>query len=94
MLSVQYIREHAELVREALRRRHSEAPVDQVLALDEQRRSLLGEVESLRAEQNSAGKQIGAARGEERAALIAAQRGGSERLKQLEPVLSETERQL
>lgn len=52
MLPLQYVRENADEVRENLRRRNTDAPLDDVLALDRRRRDLLAEVEALRAERN------------------------------------------
>ncbi|NOQ43818.1 MAG: serine--tRNA ligase, partial [Dehalococcoidia bacterium] len=59
MLSLQFIRENPELVREALQKRQSGEFIDDVLAFDEQRRSLLTDVESLKARRNEVSKQIG-----------------------------------
>lgn len=59
VLSIQLLRENPDLVRQALARRHAEAPLDEALALDAQWRSLLAEVESLRAERNALSKEIG-----------------------------------
>jgi len=59
MLSIQLLREHPEDVRRALARRHTEAPLDEALALDDDWRRVLSEVESLRAERNAISKEIG-----------------------------------
>ena len=59
MLSLQFIRENPEAVREALAKRRMEAPLDELLALDQERRRLLHEAETLRAERNSLSKEIG-----------------------------------
>lgn len=59
MLSIQFIRENPDAVRRALARRHTEAPLDEVLALDAEWRSVLADVESLRAERNALSKEIG-----------------------------------
>ncbi len=59
MLSIQLIRENPELVRHALARRHTEAPLDEALALDTDWRAVLAEVESLRAERNALSKEVG-----------------------------------
>jgi len=59
MLSVQLLRENPDLVRRSLERRHTEAPLDQALALDAQWREIIGEVESLRAEKNTISKEVG-----------------------------------
>ncbi len=53
------VRENPEIVREALLKRNMDpAPVDQVISLDTERRALLTEVETLKAERNSVSKEI------------------------------------
>src|SRR3989441_1155326 len=61
MLSIQLLREHPDDVRRALARRHTEAPLDEALALDAQWRGVLAEVEPLRSERNTTSKEIGEA---------------------------------
>ena len=60
MLNPALIRENPDIVRQALAARQTEAPLDDVLALDGQRRVLLQQVETLRAERNAAGKESAA----------------------------------
>jgi len=50
MLALQYIRDHADLVRAGALRKGEDAPIDEILALDQEHRLALGEEESLRAE--------------------------------------------
>ena len=59
MLSIQFIRQNPEVVRAAMEKRHDSAPLDEILALDEQRRKLLFEVESLRAQRKQGSKKYG-----------------------------------
>ncbi len=59
MLDIQRIREKPEEVQAALARRGIEPPVDRILELDAERRSLLTQVETLKGERNRASKQIG-----------------------------------
>ncbi len=60
MLDINLIREQPDLVRKALRDRQMDAaPVDAILKLDDQRRGMLTEVESLKAERNTVSKEIG-----------------------------------
>jgi len=85
MIELTHIREHADEVRAAIAALNGSAPIDEILALDEQRRELLGEVETLRAERNRVSKQIPkikdkAAKGE----LIVSMRQVGERIKQIE----------
>jgi seryl-tRNA synthetase len=59
MLPIQLLRETPDLVRRALQRRHTDAPLDEALTLDTRWRETLTEVESLRAEKNTISKEIG-----------------------------------
>jgi seryl-tRNA synthetase len=60
MLDINIIRETPDIIRKALADRQMDpAPVDAILALDSRRRSLLAEVEVLKAERNSVSKEIG-----------------------------------
>ena len=59
MLEINLIREKPEIVRKALADRQMDtAPVEQVLTLDAERRSLLTQVEKLKAERNAVSKEI------------------------------------
>ncbi|MFN8556853.1 MAG: serine--tRNA ligase [Dehalococcoidia bacterium] len=85
MLSMQYIRDNAADVRAMLARRHVEAPLDEILALDVEHRRLLRESEELKAERNAASKRIGATKDpEERGRLIAEQQGAREQIDRLD----------
>ncbi|MEK7681497.1 MAG: hypothetical protein AAB369_01560, partial [Chloroflexota bacterium] len=66
MISLQFIREYPEAVREGLAKRGATAPIDDILELDRQRRKTLVEMETLRAQQNKASKEIGQVLGEAR----------------------------
>ena len=95
MLAMQFIREHPDTVRRSLALRHVEAPLEEALLLDEDRRRLLGEVEALKADRNEAGRAIGKARdGATRDRLIAAQREVAGRIDALDVELREVERRL
>ena len=60
MLDIRLIRENPEIVREALKKRQADdAIIDEILALDEKRRAILGKVENLKAERNAVSKEIG-----------------------------------
>jgi seryl-tRNA synthetase len=59
MLSLKAIRENPEAIRHGLNRLHAKAPLDDILAADEERRGLLAEVEALKAERNRVSKEIG-----------------------------------
>ena len=59
MLAINLIREKPEVVREALDRRgEDQAPLDRILELDEQRRTILTSSEALRARRNQVSKEL------------------------------------
>jgi seryl-tRNA synthetase len=94
VLDLREIRQDLEPAREGLRRRGIDpALLDEALELDERRRSVLPELEQLRAEKNSASKQIGELQrgGEDASAAIDAVRELSEREKRLDEELAEVE---
>ena len=95
MISAQMIREQPDDIRRSLERRHAEAPLDEAIEVDEQRRRVLVELEELRASRNTAGRAIGKAKdNEQRQQLIAAQRESASRIDELEEQLRETEASL
>ncbi len=59
MLDLNFIRQHPDKVKAALVDLNAEAPIDEILQLDQQRRELLKEVEVLRQERNAGSKVIG-----------------------------------
>ncbi len=60
MLDIKWMREHRDELADAMARLHAtDAPWARALELDEQRRELLTQVETLRAERNAGSKQIG-----------------------------------
>jgi seryl-tRNA synthetase len=59
MLDLNYIRQNIDEVKAKLVDLNTEAPVDEILTLDQKRRDLLKEVEMLRQERNSGSKVIG-----------------------------------
>ncbi|HOT91718.1 MAG TPA: serine--tRNA ligase [Anaerolineae bacterium] len=93
MLDIELIRNDIERVREALRKRNDDPTlVDKVYALDVQRRQMLQEVETLRAERNRVSKEIGQMKDKDaRQARIAEMRALGERLAALEEKLREVE---
>ncbi|MCX6022766.1 MAG: serine--tRNA ligase, partial [Chloroflexi bacterium] len=90
MLNLQYIREHPEEVRAALARRHTPAPLDELLELDRRRREVLIELEGLRARRNEVSKQIGQMK-ERPPELIAEMRQVGDRIKGLEVIVNRVE---
>jgi seryl-tRNA synthetase len=96
VLDINLIRENPDLVREALRKRQNDPePVDQVLKLDEQRRTLIHQVENLKAERNTVSKEIGKMKDQsERQEKIDRMRMVGERIAALDENLRTVENQL
>ena len=59
MLDLRLIREDPDRVKAAIATTYTDAPLDEIVALDERRRALLTEVESLKAELNQGSKEVG-----------------------------------
>ncbi len=70
VLDIKLIRDQPDFVRQRLATRGAgdEAQIDALLKLDEQRRKLLAEVETLKAQRNRASKEIGALMGQKKTA--------------------------
>lgn len=61
MLDIKFIRENRELVKEGIKSKNQKIDIDELLSLDEERRKLLTEVETLKAQRNKANDEISAA---------------------------------
>src|SRR5688500_9065653 len=86
MLTLQFIREHADEVRAGIAAKGADAPLDEILDLDRQWRELQAALETQKAERNVLQAEIGRAKDPaQRQAAINATRGFSERIKELEP---------
>ena len=83
MLSLQFIRQNPELVRESLTKRGEVSGLDEVLRLDEERRRLIQEAESLRARKKQVSKEIGKMK-EKPPELLAEMRDVGDSIKSLE----------
>jgi len=71
MIDIKFLRENPDAVRASQKGRGEDVTiVDRVLAIDEILRTALSEFETLRAEQNALSKSVGAAKGDEKAALL------------------------
>jgi seryl-tRNA synthetase len=92
VIDLRLLREDPELVRASQRARgESETVVDTLLAADETRRAAIAAFESLRAEQKQLGKQMPAAVGAERDALIVRTKELSAQVKAAESGVTEAE---
>lgn len=98
MLDLNFIRENTELVKAKLVDLNTEAPIDDILRLDEQRRELLKEVEALRQERNTGSKVIGLLMREGKKAEAEAQKTRmseiGDKIKELDETLRQVEADL
>lgn len=92
MIDIRLIREQTQEVRDAIAKLHTEAPIDDILELDERRRRLLSEVEELKARRNAGSKEISRlAPGADRDARIAEMRELGERIQALDAMVVDTD---
>lgn len=71
MLDIKFIRENADLVKDAIRKKHVTFDLDELLKVDVERLEILGKVEQARARQNVVSQEIAKAEPATRAKLIA-----------------------
>jgi seryl-tRNA synthetase len=93
MLSIQFIRQNLELVRESLAKRGETSGLDEVLRIDEERRRLIQEAESLRARKKQVSKDIAKMK-EKPPELLAEMREVGDSIKSLEVEVEHAEAQL
>lgn len=95
MIDLILIREDPDRVRKALKDLQAEAPIEEILSFDEQRRTILLELEELRHDRNVTSKQIGMMKdANERQEMIDRMGGVNARIKDLEEQLRGTDEQL
>lgn len=81
MLDLRLIREDPERIKAAVATTYTEAPIDEIVALDDQRRTLVTEVEVLKAELNKGSREVGRTTDQvERDALIVRMRELGDRI--------------
>lgn len=59
MLDIKLFRENPELVKQGIQNKNEKSRVDEVLALDEKRRSVIREVEALKSKKNAVSQEVG-----------------------------------
>ena len=90
MLDIKFIRENADLVKDAIRKKRVAFDLDTLIALDDKRKELLGHVEGMRAEQNEVTDSIAKTKDAgERESSIAKMRELKEKLQKKEEELAE-----
>jgi len=96
MLSMGFVRNNPEKVKAAARDKAADVDVDELLALDAQRRELIQQVEGLRSEHNAASKSIAPKKkaGEDLTETFQLLRELSDRIKDLEAQLGELTRKV
>ncbi len=62
MLDMAFVRSNPEIIRDMLRKRHMEYPLDHLLSLDEKRRSLITKVQELKQRRNTVSSEIAEAK--------------------------------
>ena len=92
MIDIKFLRDNPDVVRASQKGRGEDVTiVDRVLAVDEIRRAALSEFETLRAEQNALSKSVGAAKGDEKTALLENSKSLAEKVKAADAKRSEVE---
>ncbi|MXX52515.1 MAG: serine--tRNA ligase [Dehalococcoidia bacterium] len=93
MISIELIRQNPDAVKEAMRRRDAEVPIDRILELDRIRRSIISETDTLRARRNEVSRQMGRSK-ERPQQLIEEMRSVGRRIRDLEDSLRDTDNEL
>ena len=86
MLDLKFIRENPDLIRDALRKRNTEAPLEELLECDRRWRAILTELQSLRGKQKMFSREIGRLKkeGKDASELISQMRSVSQKVRGLE----------
>lgn len=87
MLDIKFIRENSDLVKAGAVKKKITVDIDRLLEVDDQRKALLGEIESLRARQNDASESVQKSSGAERDSLIASLKTVKEEMQEKEKEL-------
>ncbi len=92
MIDIKFLRENPDVVRASQKGRGENVElVDQIIAIDEVKRAAVSEFETLRQEQNVLSKSVGAAKGDEKAALLANAKELADKVKAADAKRSEIE---
>lgn len=93
MINIQLIRNRPDELRQAMQRRHEDAPLDRIASLDADRRSTIVEADELRARRNEVSREIGRTR-ERPQELIDEMRQVSARIRELEETIRNLESEI
>ena len=96
MLDIRLFRENPDLIRKGLEKRQADpSVVDSIVALDDRRRAILGEVEQLKSERNTVSKEIGQMKdAESRQEKIEAMRAVGDKISELDNELRNVDEEL
>ena len=83
MISIDLVRNEPDMVRESMRKRGEDVPIDRMVELDSQRRSTIAEGDSLRARRNEVSRRLGQMK-ERPSELIEEMRGVGDQIKALD----------
>lgn len=95
MLDLAAIRENAETIKKALRKKHVDpVQIDNVVELDKERRNLMQQVEELQAKRNKVSKEMPSLKGAEKEMRLKEMAIVKEQMSELEPKLEKVEQEL
>lgn len=96
MLDIKIIREQTDLVRNGIKLKKADDNIDAILALDNQRRTLIGEGEGLKAKRNEVSAKVGQMKksGEDASAVIEEMNSVKTRIQQIDEELKSVEEKL
>lgn len=96
MLDIRRIRSNPEYVKEALSKRNKDYPIDKVLEIDKEKRSLITEMEQMKARQNQVSKEIPKLKkeGKDVSEVVEEMRKLSDTIKELDGQVKELDNQL
>ncbi len=89
MLDIKFIRENKEVVQAGAKKKHVEINIDELIALDDKRKSILSSIEKKRSEQNAISEKMPSATPEERTVMIDSMKVVKESLSKEEESLKE-----
>src|SRR6185436_13852614 len=93
MLDIKFIRDNPEVVKKAILDKNIDLDLDALLELDQKRRSLLSEVETLQATKNQVSKELPKLKDAEREAKILEMKEVDARQTELQKILRDIEKQ-
>ena len=96
MLDLKYIRENPEIVKQGINNKNEKDRVDEIIELDEKRRSLILKTDELKAKRNQVSQQVGQMKkaGQDASGIIAEMKSVSDEITLLDSQLKEVEENL